>query len=68
MTDTNNYIIENGVLLKYSGKGGRVVIPQGVTHIKASIFQGSGIQVTSIVLPNSLRHVEKSVFWQRKSL
>ena len=68
MIDTNSYIIEKGVLLKYSGKGGRVVIPQGVTHIKASVFEGSGIQVTSIVLPNSLQHVEKSVFWQRKSL
>lgn len=68
MTDTNNYIIENGVLLKYFGKGGRVVIPQGITHIKASVFEGGGIQVTSIVLPNSLQHVEKSVFWQRKSL
>lgn len=68
MSESTDFIIENGVLIKYTGKGGRVEIPQGVTWIKAGVFENSGIQVTSIVLPESLEHVEKSVFWWRKSL
>ena len=68
MSDLKDYVIGDGVLIKYLGKGGMVVIPEGVTHIKADAFMESGIQVTTIVLPESLQHSEKSLFWMRKSL
>lgn len=68
MSDLKDYVINDGVLFKYLGKGGRVIIPEGVKHIKADVFADSGIQVTTIVLPESLRHSEKSLFWMRKSL
>ena len=68
VSNAKEYVIENGVLYKYLGKGGRVVIPEGVITIKADVFTDSGIQVTTIVLPESLQHSEKSLFWWRKSL
>ena len=33
MSSNNDFEIENGVLVKYTGAGGDVVIPDGVTSI-----------------------------------
>lgn len=33
MDDANGFVIEDGVLEEYTGPGGEVVIPQGVTRI-----------------------------------
>ena len=33
MSNINDFVIENGVLKKYQGQGGDVVIPEGVTSI-----------------------------------
>ena len=34
----SDFVIENGVLIKYTGKGGDVVIPEGVTEIGVGSF------------------------------
>ena len=34
MSSTNDFEIENGILKKYTGPGGDVVIPDGVTTIE----------------------------------
>ena len=34
----NDFIIENGILTKYQGPGGDVVIPDGVTRIDSFAF------------------------------
>ena len=39
MSDIKDFVIENGVLTKYVGKGGDVVIPNGVTSIGEWAFK-----------------------------
>lgn len=34
MSNANDFVIEQGVLTKYTGPGGDVVIPEGVTVIE----------------------------------
>lgn len=38
MSNANDFIIENGVLIKYKGPGGDVIIPEEVTSIGAKAF------------------------------
>ena len=38
MSDSKDFVIENGVLKKYIGEGGDVIIPEGVTEIAESAF------------------------------
>ena len=40
MSNPSDFIIENGVLKKYVGPGGDVVIPEGVTTIQDFAFFG----------------------------
>ena len=40
MSDTSEFIIENGILIKYVGKGGSVEIPDGVEKIGANAIVG----------------------------
>ena len=60
-------IKENGVLSKYKGKGGAVVIPDGVTVIIASAFYGRG-DIESVVIPESVTEIDTSAFWNCKGL
>lgn len=39
--DGNDFVIEDGVLVKYNGKESRVVIPEGVRVIGTSAFYGN---------------------------
>ena len=38
MSNASDFVIENGVLKKYKGPGGNVVIPEGVTSIERGVF------------------------------
>ena len=60
MKNNPDFIIENGVLSKYTGPGGDVVIPEGVTGIGYEAFQWSGL--TSISLPDSVTDVDFGAF------
>ena len=40
MENMQDFVIENGVLTKYNGPGGDVTIPEGVTEIGSSAFDG----------------------------
>ena len=57
MSNTSDFIIENGVLTKYVGPGGDVVIPEGVTEIGEGAFVG--YMETSIHVPGSVA----SILW-----
>ena len=58
--DKNGFIIEDGVLTGYTGPGGDIVIPKGVTSIGNYAFEGSGLK--SVVIPASVTSIEAGAF------
>ncbi len=61
MSNPNDFVIENGVLKKYKGPGGDVVVPDGVTKIGDSAFRLSS-EVTSITFPDSVTSIGSDPF------
>lgn len=57
----SNFTIENGVLTRYQGKGGDVVIPDGVTSIGKNVFNGCKNMI-SITIPNSVTSIGEGAF------
>lgn len=53
MSSTSDFIIENGILTKYVGPGGDVVIPEGVTIIGRGAFSQNSA-LTSVVIPEGV--------------
>lgn len=52
--DENGFAVnENGVLVRYDGSGGDIVIPDGVTAINTGAFSGN-TAITSVVIPDSV--------------
>lgn len=60
MSNASDFIIEDGVLKKYVGPGGDVVIPEGITHIADSAFWRCSIE--SVVLPQSICSIGRCAF------
>lgn len=61
MGTDKEFEIEDGVLIKYCGPGGQVVIPEGVTGIGNSAFRDCAA-LTGVTLPNSVTHIEDHAF------
>ena len=59
--------IVNGILEKYNGNGGDVVIPHGVTSIGYRAFYGCE-SLTNIVIPDSVTSIDDYAFWGCESL
>ena len=60
-----NFVIENGVLKKYKGPGGDVIIPDGVTSIKGEFPDGAFSDcecLTSVVIPNGVTSIGEFAF------
>ena len=57
----SDFEIENGVLKKYKGKGGEVVIPSSVTSIGEEAFSGC-TEFTSITIPDSVTNIGNWAF------
>ena len=54
------FVVENGTLLRYGGRGGKVVVPCGVKHIGMSAFANSA--VTEVVIPRGVETVDFGAF------
>ena len=74
--DKNGFIIENGVLTGYTGPGGDIVIPEGVTSIGKDVSDGYsadnygpdylkifGNNITSITIPRSVNKIARNSYY-----
>ena len=61
MSNVKDFEIEDGVLKKYLGGGGDVVIPDGVYEIGRSAFYGCR-EMKSVTLPDSVMRIRGSAF------
>lgn len=57
----DGFTIENGVLTKYTGVGGDVIIPDGVTRIGDTVFRNRG-DLTSVTIPRSVTFIGNMAF------
>ena len=55
------FVINEGILQKYTGNAQKVVIPANVTIIGAAAFDENDT-VTEVVMPANLREIQNSAF------
>lgn len=58
---SEDFKIENGFPVKYYGNGGDVAIPNSVTEIGDSAFDGC-TGLTSVTIPDSVTAIGRSAF------
>ena len=62
MSNASDFVIKNGVLKKYVGQGGDVVVPANVTSIGMDAF-GSCTALSEITLPKDVTSIEVATFY-----
>ena len=67
MSNANDFVIENGVLKKYKGSGGNVVVPEGVTSIGNRAFYWRR-SLQSVSLPEGVTSIGEGAFRGCESL
>ena len=58
---SDDFVIDDGVLIQYTGAGGKVEIPASVVEIGASVFQNKS-NVTQIVFNEGLKKINNAAF------
>lgn len=66
MSNASDFIIENGVLTKYSGREKEVTIPEGVTAIGTGAFRIKN--VVRVIMPDSVEEIGWDAFSNCKML
>lgn len=61
MSNASDFIIGNGVLTKYDGPGGDVVIPDGITAIGRHAFNDCG-KLERVIIPESVTEIGDGAF------
>lgn len=59
--DEPEFVVEDGVLKKYNGKGGEVVIPDDVSVIAENVFYGNKT-ITKLILSEGVTEISKNAF------
>lgn len=54
-------VVGDGILVAYSGQGGKVTVPEGIKHIGAEVFKGK-TDITSVTLPSTCLSVGEDAF------
>ena len=62
MSNMEDFVIENGVLTRYNGPGGDVVIPEGVIKIGSCAFSRC-TKITGINIPKEVTKIDNSAFY-----
>lgn len=58
----NDFLVDsNGILMSYTGTGGKVTLPKGIKIISSRAFSGN-TAITSIIMPNSVTTIENGAF------
>ena len=61
MTNYDDFIIENDVLTKYTGKDTEITIPDGIVNIGDDAFRGCNA-LEGVILPNSVNYIGFQAF------
>ena len=64
MSSASDFIIENGILKKYVGPGGDVIIPEGVTSIGDKAFYRSSIGLKSVTILTGVTSIGEYAFYK----
>lgn len=65
-TQQEDFVIENGVLTKYTGTSPHVVIPDGVEVISGAFYWNEKIE--TVYIPDSVHTIEDYAFWRCSNL
>ena len=67
MSSASDFVIKNGVVIRYSGHDANVIIPYGVTSIGKYAFSECS-SLSSVTIPDSVTSIEAYAFFQCSSL
>jgi len=64
-SNTDGFVIENGVLTAYEGEAEEVVVPPEVTTIASNAFAGDydrGVNLVKVTIPGTVKTIEEQAF------
>lgn len=61
MSNASDFIIKDGILTKYIGGGGDVIVPEGVVAVDTFAFENCAL-ISKLILPKSLTEIREQAF------